>query len=57
MLRGQWSEAEQEARQACIELERYGLMDGVGFAQYQVGEVRLRMGDLDAADGSVRPGV
>ena len=50
MLRGQWPEAEQEARQACIELERYGLMDGVGFAQYQVGEVRLRMGDLDAAE-------
>ena len=49
MLRGQWPEAEQEARQACIELERYGLMDGVGFAQYQVGEVRLRMGDLDGA--------
>ena len=49
MLRGQWSEAEQEARQACEELERYRLMDGVGFAHYQVGEVRLRMGDLDAA--------
>ena len=49
MLRGQWSEAEQEARLACTELERYGLMDAVGFAQYQVGEVRLRMGDLDAA--------
>ena len=26
-----------------------GSMDAVGFAQYQVGEVRLRMGDLDAA--------
>ena len=49
MLRGQWPEAEQEARQACTELERYGLMDAVGFAQYQVGEIRLRMGDLDAA--------
>ena len=49
MLRGQWPEAEQQARQACSELERYGLMDAVGFAQYQVGEIRLRMGDLDAA--------
>ena len=49
MLRGQWPEAEQEARQACTELERYGLMDAVGFAQYQVGDIRLRMGDLDAA--------
>jgi class 3 adenylate cyclase len=49
MLRGHWSEAEQDARQACTELERYGLMDAVGFAQYQVGEIRLRMGDLEGA--------
>ena len=49
MLRGRWSEAEQEARQACEELERFGLLDAVGYAHYQVGEVRLRMGDLDAA--------
>ena len=49
MLHGRWPEAEQEARQACVELERYGLMDAVGFAQNQVGEIRLRMGDLDAA--------
>ena len=49
MLRGQWSEAEQEARQACEELERFRLMFGVGYAHYFVGEVRLRMGDLDAA--------
>ena len=27
MLRGQWPEAEQEARQACEELERFGLLD------------------------------
>jgi len=33
MLRGQWSEAEQEARQACQELERFGLLDAVGYAQ------------------------
>ena len=49
MLRGEWSEAEQDARRACTELERFGLLDAVGFAQYQVGEIRLRMGDLDAA--------
>ncbi len=49
MLRGHWSEAEQEARQACEELERFGLLDSIGWAHYQVGEVRLRMGDLDAA--------
>ncbi|MCI0345987.1 MAG: hypothetical protein L0221_11180 [Chloroflexi bacterium] len=49
MLHGQWSEAEQEARQASDELQRFRLMDAVGYAQYQIGEIRLRMGDLDAA--------
>jgi class 3 adenylate cyclase len=48
-LRGHWPEAEQEARQACEELERFGLMDSVGYANYEVGQVRLRMGDLDGA--------
>ena len=28
MLHGQWSAAEQEARQACDELQRFGLLDG-----------------------------
>ncbi|MEZ4598121.1 MAG: adenylate/guanylate cyclase domain-containing protein [Chloroflexota bacterium] len=50
MLRGHWPEAEDEATQACDELRRFGLLDGVGLAQYQVGEVRLRMGDLDGAE-------
>ena len=49
MLRGLWPEAEQEAKQACEELERFGILDAVGFAHYQVGEIRLRMGDLDGA--------
>jgi class 3 adenylate cyclase len=49
MLRGQWPEAEQEARQACDELMRFRLLDVVGYGQYQVGEIRLRMGDLDGA--------
>jgi class 3 adenylate cyclase len=49
MLHGQWPEAEQEARQACDELQRYRLLVGVGYAQYMIGEVRLRMGDLEAA--------
>jgi class 3 adenylate cyclase len=48
-LRGLWPEAEQEARQACEELERFGILDAVGYAHYEVGEVRLRMGDLDGA--------
>lgn len=49
MLRGLWSEAEQEARQACKELEQFRIMDAVGYAHSAVGEVRLRIGDLDGA--------
>jgi class 3 adenylate cyclase len=49
MLRGLWPEAEQEARQACEELERFGILDAVGYAHYAVGEVRMRIGDLDGA--------
>ena len=53
MLHGLWSEAEQEARLAGEELQRFHLLDGVGLASYQVGEIRLRMGDLDAARTAV----
>jgi class 3 adenylate cyclase len=49
MLHGQWPEAEQEARQACEELQRFRLLDVLGYAHYEVGEVRLRMGDLAGA--------
>ncbi|MFN2485242.1 MAG: tetratricopeptide repeat protein [Acidimicrobiia bacterium] len=49
-LRGSWSEAEQDARKACVELERFHIMDGVGFAQYEIGEVRRRMGDFASAE-------
>jgi class 3 adenylate cyclase len=49
MFRGEWPEAEQEARQACDELQRFRLLDGLGFAYNAIGEVRLRMGDLEGA--------
>ena len=49
MLRGRWQEAELEARQACEELQRFGLHDALGFGHYQIGEIRLRMGDLQGA--------
>jgi class 3 adenylate cyclase len=48
-LRGAWGEAEQEARRASDEL----LTFNVGYAAeafYEIGEVRLRMGDLPAAE-------
>ncbi len=49
-LRGSWTEAEQEARRACVELEEFRLLQDAGFANYQIGEVRLHMGDLEAAE-------
>jgi class 3 adenylate cyclase len=49
MLGGEWGEAEQLARQAAEELKRFRLLDGVGYAEGAIGEVRLRMGDLDGA--------
>jgi class 3 adenylate cyclase len=49
-LQGEWDAAEMEALNACAELERYQMFDGVGHAYYEVGEVRLNMGDLDGAE-------
>ena len=49
-LRGAWAEAEQEARRACTELMDHGLPAFAGDGFYEVGEIRLRMGDLAAAD-------
>jgi class 3 adenylate cyclase len=48
-LRGAWPEAEQEARRACEELREFNL-EAAAEAFYEVGEVRLRVGDLDAAE-------
>lgn len=52
-LRGAWGEAENEARQACAELQDFCL-DYAGEGFYQIGEIRLRMGDLEAADEAFR---
>ncbi len=49
-LHGNWTEAEEEARAACAQLEKYHILDGVGFAHYEVGEVRFRTGDYVGAD-------
>ena len=51
-LRGELDRAEQEALSACQELERYHMLDGVGHGQYEVGEVRLHMGDLAGAEAA-----
>ena len=49
-LRGSWAEAEQEARQACSELREHGWPAFAGDGFYEIGEIRLRMGDLPAAE-------
>ena len=48
-LRGAWVEAESEARLACAELQDFSL-DYAGEGFYQIGEIRLRIGDLDGAE-------
>jgi len=52
-LRGSWAEAEQEARRALSELQTFNLMFAAeGF--YELGEVRLRIGDLKGAEDAFR---
>ncbi len=48
-LRGAWADAERDARSACDELESFA-PDLAASAFYEVGEIRLRMGDLSQAD-------
>ncbi|MFQ5967079.1 MAG: adenylate/guanylate cyclase domain-containing protein [Acidimicrobiia bacterium] len=51
-LRGRWSEAENEAEKACSELSDFLDFAGVGFRE--IGEVRLRTGDLAGAEDAFR---
>lgn len=48
-MRGDWLEAESEARLACGELESFRMFEFVGDAHNEIGEVRLHLGDLDDA--------
>lgn len=49
-LRGAWAEAEAEARRATDELREFSMLDFVGEGFHEIGEIRLRMGDLAAAE-------
>jgi class 3 adenylate cyclase len=52
-LRGSWAEAEQEVRRACEELLDFApAMAAYGF--YELGEIRLRVGDLLGAEAAFR---
>jgi class 3 adenylate cyclase len=48
-LRGSWREAEGQALLACKELPSWSPLD-VGRALYEIGEIRLRTGDLAGAE-------
>ena len=52
-LRGSWAEAESEARRALTELANFNA-DYVAEGFYEIGEIRLRMGDLDEARDAFR---
>ena len=54
-FRGSWADAEREAKRACEELSRYDLMFS-GEAQYEIGEVRLRVGDTGRRPGGFPAG-
>ena len=47
--RGAWSEGELRARHACAGMEPFELSH-VGLALSEIGEIRLRMGDLEGAE-------
>jgi class 3 adenylate cyclase len=49
-LHGSLAKAEEEARMACEELPRFNFYSGLGPANYEVGEVRRRLGDLSGAE-------
>jgi class 3 adenylate cyclase len=52
-LRGAWPEAEQEARLACDELRQFNLSYAAE-AFYELGELRMRTGDLSAAEDAFK---
>ncbi len=53
-LRGALARAEQEARAACDELKRWGIRSSIGEGLYEIGEIRVRMGDLAGAEEAFR---
>ena len=52
-LRGEWAQAEEEARLAYTELCDVNVFNA-GAAFYEIGEIRRRLGDLDAAEEAYR---
>jgi class 3 adenylate cyclase len=53
-LAGDWQRAAQELERATQELSRYRAVPPLSDGFYAIGEVRLRMGDLDGAEAALR---
>ena len=53
-LTGAWAKAEEELRQATTELAAYNATPPMGDGYYAIGEIRLRMGDLEGAEEALR---
>jgi class 3 adenylate cyclase len=51
-LRGAFSDAEDEARKALTELTAFGRLPQAGDGSYEIGQVRLRLGDLEGAEAA-----
>ncbi len=49
-LRGSLTDAEAEARLALSNLMAFGMLSSAGWGYNEIGEVRLRLGDLDGAE-------
>ena len=49
-LRGAFSDAETEARQALESLMAFGMLSSAGWGHNEIGEIRLRLGDLEGAE-------
>jgi class 3 adenylate cyclase len=49
-LRGAFSDAETEARQALESLMAFGMLNSAGWGHNEIGEIRLRLGDLEGAE-------
>jgi class 3 adenylate cyclase len=49
-LHGSLAKAEEEARMACEELPRFNFLSGLGPANYEIGEIRRRLGDFRGAE-------
>ena len=53
-LRGSWLDAEEEATRACTELSDFGFFNIASDAFYELGEIRLRMGEVALAEEAFR---